>query len=290
MEIYDSEMLYKDIAQYKQMESASVEIIGETVLKKPIYSVTVGKGPFLVHWNAGFHGNEWITSKVIMDILGELVEALEDGRELEGLNVRKIFDQITLQVVPMVNMDGVDLAIHGLEKAGGYTDLVLNCNQINKTFTSWKANIRGVDLNKQFPAGWKVEKERKPAQPSFRDFPGYSPLTEPEARAMADLLKNNEIERVLCFHSQGEVIYFGYQNKRPMNSQRVVENFQRASGYEPICTFDSHAGMKDWFIDNYRKEGYTIEVGKGINPLPLSQYTSILNKVRPIALLSLLPN
>ena len=36
-----------------------------------------------------------------------------------------------------------------------------------------------------------------------------------------------------------------------------------------------NAGYKDWFIQEYNRPGYTIEVGKGVNPLPLSQFPQI---------------
>ena len=41
----------------------------------------------------------------------------------------------------------------------------------------WKANIRGIDLNLQFPAGWEQAKQIKFSQgftsPAPRDFVGY---------------------------------------------------------------------------------------------------------------------
>jgi len=45
-----------------------------------------------------------------------------------------------------------------------------------------------------------------------------------------------------------------------------VEETPIASGY---------AGYKDWFIQNYNRPGYTIEVGQGINPLPITQFAQI---------------
>ena len=36
-----------------------------------------------------------------------------------------------------------------------------------------------------------------------------------------------------------------------------------------------YAGYKDWFIQTYNRPGYTIEVGRGVNPLPLSQFPQI---------------
>jgi len=37
----------------------------------------------------------------------------------------------------------------------------------------------------------------------------------------------------------------------------------------------SFAGYKDWFIQDYRRPGYTIEAGLGENPLPISQFNEI---------------
>ena len=37
----------------------------------------------------------------------------------------------------------------------------------------------------------------------------------------------------------------------------------------------SFAGYKDWFLQEYRRPGYTIEAGIGQNPLPISQFNEI---------------
>ena len=85
-------------------------------------------------------------------------------------------------------------------------------NDGSTNFSGWKANIRGVDLNNQFPANWEIEKERKePKSPAPRDYPGDAPLTEPEAIAMADLARNEQFNRMLAFHTQGKEFYWGYE-------------------------------------------------------------------------------
>ncbi|WP_051353122.1 M14 family metallopeptidase [Thalassobacillus devorans] len=286
---YDSHLLNRDVEICIKSPYVHVEVIGESLLKKPLHLLTIGKGPYLVHWNGGFHGNEWMTSRILMDIVFELLGLQDDKEPWTSNPLKDLLKQVRLQVVPMVNPDGVDLVIHGEKEAGNYCELVKELNHPNRTFSNWKANIRGVDLNKQFPSGWKIEQKRKPSSPTFRDFPGYRPLTEPESRAMAQLVRKEPADRLLCFHSQGEVIYYGYFDKQPATSNDVVKGFQQKSGYEPVRTFDSHAGLKDWFIDCFQKEGYTVEVGTGINPLPLSQYDRNLEKVRRIAFQSLIP-
>ena len=56
-----------------------------------------------------------------------------------------------------------------------------------------------------------------------------------------------------------------------------VNLYARLSGYELAETpyASSFAGYKDWFIQQYRRPGYTIEVGLGQNPLPLDQFDKI---------------
>jgi g-D-glutamyl-meso-diaminopimelate peptidase len=165
---------------------------------------------------------------------------------------------------------------------------VVNFNEGSNEFVHWKANIRGVDLNNQFPANWEIEKERKePKSPAPRDYPGNSCLSEPEAIAMADLMKKNHYDRILAFHTQGEEFYWGYEGFEPPESEVLAKEFERVSGYKAIRNVDSHAGFKDWYIQEFKRPGFTLELGRGINPLPLSQFNDILQKVEGIFLASL---
>lgn len=50
----------------------------------------------------------------------------------------------------------------------------------------------------------------------------------------------------------------------------------------------SFAGYKDWFIQNYKRPGYTIEAGIGENPLPISQFDEIYNDNIGILVLGML--
>ena len=61
-----------------------------------------------------------------------------------------------------------------------------------------------------------------------------------------------------------------------------------ASGYTLEATpYESaFAGYKDWFIQNFRRPGYTIEAGRGENPLPISQFREIYSDCLPILLIA----
>lgn len=185
----------------------------------------------------------------------------------------------------MVNPDGVDLVNDYLKSGINYENAKnISTNYLNIPFPSgWKANIRGVDLNLQFPAGWENAREIKYSQgyisPAPRDFVGYGPLTEPEALALYNFTLSNNFKLVLTYHTQGKEIYWQFQNYTPQNSLAIGTAFANSSGYVLADTpyNSSFAGYKDWFIQQYRRPGFTIEAGLGENPLPISQFNEIYN-------------
>ncbi len=249
--------------------------IGETVLGRPIPAVRVGTGPTEVHFNGSFHAQEWITTPLLMKFIERYADAYRNGERIGQFNIPALYNRTSLWVVPMVNPDGVELQQNGLEPDNPYYDLVLRANGGSFDFRHWTANIRGVDLNNQFPANFEREAQRGPQAPAPLNYSGPAPLSEPEARAMADFTRDHDFRMVLAFHTQGEVIYWGYEGYEPAESERIVTIFSEASGYRPVRYVQSWAGYKDWFIQEWRRPGFTVEVGRGVNPLPISQFWDI---------------
>ncbi|WP_419956133.1 M14 family metallopeptidase [Neobacillus niacini] len=284
---YGSKILTKQIKALKKFYPfINVDTIGTSVLGNHIQEIRIGKGLKKVHMNASFHANEWITSMILMSLVNQYLVSLTNRSQLAGINSINLYNETELSIVPMVNPDGVDLVLNG--PPTGSRQEVLKINEGSGEFVHWKANIRGVDLNNQFPANWEIEQERKaPKSPAPRDYPGSSSLSEPEAKAMADLIKNNQFDRILAFHTQGEEFYWGYEGFEPPESEFLAREFERVSGYKAIQNVDSHAGFKDWYIQEYKRPGFTLELGRGINPLPLSQIHDILKRVEGIFLASL---
>lgn len=285
---YDSAALYRDVSLlmdvYPFMRQRD---IGRSVMGKRIPELRVGRGAKRVHINASFHANEWITTPVLMTFLNDYLLALTNGTRIRGLNVAPYYQNALLSTVPMVNPDGVDLVINGLPSEEPYRSSVLSINRGSTDFSGWKANIRGVDLNNQFPARWEREAARGPRQPSPRDYAGTAPLTEPESIAMAELTRESDFSRVLALHTQGKVIYWGFEGLEPPESEILANEFARVSGYTPIRYVESWAGYKDWFIQEWRRPGFTIELGRGVNPLPITQFDEIYQESLGIYLASL---
>ncbi|KZO00063.1 M14 family metallopeptidase [Bacillus badius] len=284
---YDFQQMRKDMHQllaiYPFMRQREA---GRSVLGLPLYDIRIGRGERKVQINAAFHANEWITTPVLMKFLNEYLLSLTNYPVMRGVQTLPLYMNTQLSAVPMVDPDGVNLVLNGpppeREKE------VVAINKGSYDFSGWKANIRGVDLNKQFPANWEFESTRKPTLPSSRDFPGYAPLSEPETRAMADLVRKERFERLLALHTQGKEFYWGYEGLEPPDSEKLAQQFSRVSGYKAVRYVDSHSGYKDWFIQEFRKPGFTIELGEGQNPLPLSQFDEMYEAASKLLIHSLI--
>ena len=135
--------------------------IGNTVMGKSIPELQIGRGEKRVHMNGSFHANEWITTPILMRFLNDYLLALTNQWGIRGLSMEPYYELVKISMVPMVNPDGVDLVINGAPEEEPYRNQVLSINEGNPDFSGWKANIRGVDLNDQFPANWEIEAARR---------------------------------------------------------------------------------------------------------------------------------
>lgn len=258
--------------------------IGRSVMGRPLYLLTMGTGATKVAYNASHHANEWITTPVLLKFMEDYAKLYSTGGTLYDYDVNDLYENVTLYMVPMVNPDGVDLVNGAIPSGDPYYQ---SARAISNRYPSvpfasgWKANIEGTDLNLNYPAGWEEAKKIKYAlgftSPAPRDFVGDAPLSAPESRAMYDFTIQKEPALTLSYHSQGKVIYWKYLDYEPEGSYAIAQEFGRVSGYSVEVTpaASGYAGYKDWFIQQFNRPGYTIEVGIGENPLPLSQFEEI---------------
>ena len=260
------------------------EILTTTAFGRPVRTLVIGNGDRKVLYSASHHANEWITTPVLLKFAEDLARAVTEGGTLYGVKAENIMNAATIYLVPMVDPDGVDLVTGAIplgtleyETARRFSD-----NYPDIPFPEgWKANLLGVDLNLQYPAGWLQAREIKFSQgytrPGPRDYVGRAPLNQRESLALARYTEALDPALVLAYHTQGKVIYWQFQDYEVPGARELAEEFARLSGYalEDVPYESSFAGYKDWFIQNFRRPGFTVEVGSGESPLPLSQFDEI---------------
>ena len=260
------------------------EILTDTLFGRNVRTIVIGRGPRQVLFTAAHHAHEWITATLLLKFAEELARAMAEGGKIWGVSAATIRRQVTVHLVPMVNPDGVDLVTGAIAPGSAQYEkaLLLSQNYPDIPFPEgWKANLNGVDLNLQYPAGWLQAREIKFSQgftrPGPRDYVGRAPLSQKEARALADYTERTDPRVALAFHSQGQVIYWQFEDYAVPGARDLAEEFARVSGYrlEDTPYASSFAGYKDWFIKRFRRPGFTIEVGAGENPLPIQQFDEI---------------
>lgn len=270
------------------------EVITSTAFQRPVSTLVIGSGERKVIFSASHHANEWITSLLLLKFAEEYAEAISRGGNIYDQNARVLAEQTTIYMVPMVDPDGVDLVVGAIREGDIQYDLAkrLGENYPDIPFPDgWKANLLGVDLNLQYPAGWLQAREIKFSQgyirPGPRDYVGRAPLNQLESRALAEYTRYIDPELVLAFHSQGKEIYWQFMDIQVPGAEELGRKMADASGYTlaNVPYASGFAGYKDWFIQEFRKPGYTIEVGEGVNPLPLSQFDEIYRDNLPILLI-----
>ncbi len=260
------------------------EVMGTTAFQRPLRTLVIGTGPRKVLYTAAHHANEWITALVLLQFAEEYAQAIAENGQIGGVDARQLSETSTIYMVPMVDPDGVDLVTGAIPPGSLPYEAARTLAEFypNIPFPlGWKANLLGVDLNLQYPAGWLQAREIKFSQgytrPGPRDYVGRAPLNQAESRALAGYTEAVDPALVLAYHSQGKEIYWQFGGVPVPGARALGEAFARVSGYTLAdAPYESgFAGYKDWFIQNFRRPGYTIEVGMGENPLPLSQFDEI---------------
>ena len=263
------------------------EILTTTAYGRPVRTLVIGEGERRVLFSAAHHANEWITAPLLLKFMEELAAAAQRGGKIWGVDAATILRYNTIHTVPMVDPDGVDLVTGAIEPGTLEYESArtLGDNYPDIPFPDgWKANLLGVDLNLQYPAGWLQAREIKFSQgytrPGPRDFVGRAPLNQRESIALAEYTEEVDPVLVLAYHTQGEVIYWQFRDYEVPGARELAEEFARVSGYalEDVPYESAFAGYKDWFIQTFRRPGFTVEVGQGENPLPLAQFDSIYKK------------
>jgi len=290
---YNYELLKNDLILLKnKYDNFYIGTIGNSVLGEEIKYLKIGNGKKKVFINASHHANEWISSLVIMLFVENYLYLKKNYVvNYKSYNVNNLWENATLYVVPMVNPDGVNLVlgVDKLRKSELYKNIWENYVD---NLEYWKSNIRGVDLNLNYPCGFeqaRINKAKKGViSAGPKDFCGPNALSEPETIAMYNFTLLNKFDITISLHSQGKEIYWDAGSDKLSTAYELGKFFESVSGYlltKPEFN-SSFAGYKDWSVQELNNIGFTIELGKGEEgkSLDLKYVNNIYNEVEEIFL------
>ncbi|MGF7046516.1 g-D-glutamyl-meso-diaminopimelate peptidase [Paenibacillus sp. DS2015] len=290
-QIYTYEVMTRDIQalakQYPDLIRYSSA--GKSEYDRDLWLMEVGRGPVNVLLNGSHHAREWITTALLMEMTENM--AISDRKDAKwgDYQIRDLLDHVTFQIVPMVNPDGVTLQQKGLDAFPKTVHAaLLKMNGGSSNFKRWKANAKGIDLNRQYPADWKNIKNASSA-PYYMNYKGKKPLEAKETQTMVKLATALKPAIAVSYHTSGEILYWNYKTlaKNLKRDQAFATAYSKMTGYrmvKPVAQ-PSGGGFTDWFIENFGQPALTPELSPyaGERDVPLSNWERIwkLHKADP---------
>lgn len=249
---YTYEQLIKDaiILGNTFPEILQCKNIGYSWCRRKIPMLLLGRGKKRIVLTAGVHGREAINPIVLMRIIEDYCQAYRYCQVRRHVNMNELLNtEVTFCVIPLVNPDGYTLAIEDIEKA------------------DWKENIRGIDINRNFPSvTWRKKWNR--------DYPGSEAETKVLMRAFFRLNPSLYID----YHSRGKSIFY-YRNQMDevynKEQRRLGELLSKETGYKlekpehEIEQGDSGGNTVHFVAENWKCPTLTIETVEDETNFPL---------------------
>lgn len=263
------------------------EHLCKSILDHPIPIIKLGKGSRKILYVGAHHGMEWITSAMLVQFVEEFCYATATNRRIGNHLPSMVYETHTLYVIPMLNPDGVEYQIHGIEEDNPLYTRLLAMNHESKDFSHWQANARGVDLNHNYDAGFEeyktLESENGILGGAPTRYSGESSESEPEVRALCNFIRyHSDLRGVMSLHTQGEEIFYKSGSKVLPQTRAIAARLANLSGY---CLSNaeglaSYGGLTDWCVQKMNLPAFTVECGKGKNPLPFDNLPLIYGCIR----------
>lgn len=184
--------------------TSRLELLGATHQGRPILALAVGAHAVdgdapSVLLTGGTHADEQLSTEIVLDAAATLLAAGEHG----GPDAAT-FQRLVTWCVPLVNPDGLHAYLVQGERAG-------RKNGRDVDGDGARGVLEGVDVNRNFPAGWDAPCDLC-GQPTSRLYRGPAPASEPETRAVMALAAREHPVAALIYHVGDVAVLSPYSN------------------------------------------------------------------------------
>lgn len=304
--VYTYDAMEEDLAQLAAAYPSyfSYRSIGKSREGREIYAAVLGDpdASERVLIAAGIHARESLSSLVAMKQAEHYLRTYESG-SYEGHAYRELFLDCAVELVPMINPDGVMLTAAGMSSLrtdAGRTEVARICREWGKAedtdafiAQNWKANARGVDLNRNYPIADWGELTTGVIAPFFKNYKGSQAGSEPETQALMAWVDGVQGARCLIsYHTAGHVLYWDCgQNSFAVRQEcydlaLLTRALTKAGGYEDgyrvIYDENRDASLTDWCALEKGLPALTVEMGNPVYPAQDSDVPGAYRETRDL--------
>lgn len=170
--------------------------VGESVFEKKIYCLKIGVGRKKILLGSAFSGLEYNGAKLLMNFLECFADAFSKNVPFFSKSPVEIFTSLSLYFLPMINPDGVDIALHGLDITNPHHRHLISISGIHSFCKVWQANGNGVDLQGAFSAE--------------HHLPGTFPESEPEISALLEFINTEGFDSIIHIKNSNPNPYYDF--------------------------------------------------------------------------------
>ena len=272
---YSYDQIKEILLGFHEHFGLSYESIGTTVEGRDIYVYRLGStdAPHHVLIHAGIHGKEYMNTALLLNLTEYYV--LNGNRLFRGKKLSSYLKDVCFHIIPSANPDGAVISRTRTLSADRIQSILLDNgvprSKVPVYLRYWKSNAAGVDLNRNFDAGWDIIDDNR-GHPSYSHYKGPTVASEPETKALIDYTFSYPFNATISYHSFGSEIYWKYGNDRTLQKKcyQLYSAVYSVTGYPEVETDNpAQGGYKDWAI----LQGIpSLTIETGINPAPLPDY------------------
>lgn len=232
---YSSDNLYaaaiKLVKEYPDL--LQLEVLGKSTDGNPMYVIRFAKNVNQmtnaelqtknnIMVSGGLHAKEVANPVFILKTIEDYAKDYQNNAHLNTVDVRKTLDTTVYHFMPLCNPDGFDLVKYGVKSINTPSVKAYFLKNVKaKDYSLYKANLRGVDLNRNFENiyyepqtdSWKDRyNSTNPSQikysPSDRFYSGEIG-EEIETKIISGYYLKYNFRVYLSYHSQGKIVYSG---------------------------------------------------------------------------------
>ncbi len=185
----------------------SVTSMGQTVLGRRIPLLSIGKGKKAVLYIGAQKGTESGCAAVLLRYVNELCEYIATNGRIYNRSAAYLSYTMTVNVVPMLDPDGIEYSIHGIGNNDTAKQVVKENQGDITNMSLWKGNARGISLRENFGN-------------SFEE--GNIIGLEPETGAIRNyLMFNRDIRLALSFSQGDRKVMCTYEGAAPPRLENI---------------------------------------------------------------------
>ena len=299
--VYTYEQMVTDLTKLGAAYAGllNVKEVGLTADNRKIMEAVIGNSESPVHIvvQASIHGREYINTLLVMEQLEYILQNYDTG-SYNGKSYKQLLEQVCFHILPMTNPDGVTISQQGMKgiQNESLRAVLTECHENDlvsgKTteasdlyWERWKANARGVDLNRNFPSGWNGYVGAQ--APSSDYYKGEFSWSEPEVQAIINVAKSHPTVCTISYHSSGNLVYWDYGSQGAVYEadKQLASLVSGLTGYSMNSTVQNTqdaAGCSDYFVLEKGIPSVTIENGLSDSPVLISEFAAIWNANKQI--------